>query len=99
MKKEWLQSVGGILFLLSGLWSLNVHLWATTAVQSFFGLNPQLSRGLWELPILSEVYTLIIAAQGYEPAKWLVVPIVSQLVLFPVVMVIDEKLGKVGKSK
>lgn len=99
MKREWLQYVGGGILLLAGLWSIQVHNWATMAVDSYFGLHPLAARGLWELPLASQIYTLVIAAQGHEPAKWLMVPIISQVVLLPSALILNDKLRRASLSK
>ena len=96
MKKEWLQYVGGFLLLVAGLWSIQVHNWATMAVDSYFGLHPLAARGLWELPALSQIFTLIIAFQGHEPARWLIVPILSQIILLPSALIWNDKFRQMS---
>lgn len=96
MKREWLQYVGGIILLAAGLWSIQVHNWATMAVDSYFGLHPLAARGFWEFPIASQVYALMIAFQGHEPARWLIVPILSQVALLPSAVIWNDKLRRMS---
>jgi len=86
VKKESLHSICEIVLVILGLWSMHLYVGAWIAVDSYFYTHPEASRGLWELPVLNQIYSLIIADQGYKPAKWLVVPTLIQIVLLPTVI-------------
>jgi hypothetical protein len=91
-KREYLAFVAMIITHIVGLWIILVHSWTTIAVAERYDLHPLVALLLWFMPPVPDIWNLVLVVQGHEPAKWLLIPILSQVILWPAVLVLDKKL-------